>query len=207
MYLIWDGQIVNANGDPAEVIMYVPVQCLLVSLTLFSTASNDGLPMSRVIPSLMLLSWIELGFLSTSCHSKSHYCSWILNSSPNVSCKQYISRAPEASLLTIVRLRQWNVHFSYFFIIPIRQTSSSNPIGTELNECRWGLARLSRQSHNGSVVPNTWTPPDTPCQSLRVYASSTRHPNCQIKLQCGLQCSSSTASESPQKPFCRLWLR
>jgi len=106
MYLIWDGQIVDADGDPAEVVMYVPVQCLLVSLTSFSTASNDGLPMSRVVPSLMLSSWIELGFLSTSCHSKSHYCSWILNGSPNVSYKQYISRAPEASLLTIVRLRQ-----------------------------------------------------------------------------------------------------
>jgi len=30
MYLIWDGQIVDANGDPAEVVMYVSVQCLLV---------------------------------------------------------------------------------------------------------------------------------------------------------------------------------
>ena len=29
-YLIWDGQIVDANGDPAEVVMYVSVQCLLV---------------------------------------------------------------------------------------------------------------------------------------------------------------------------------
>ena len=107
MYLIWDGQIVDANGDPAEVVMYVSVQCLLVrSLTSFSTASNNGLPMNRVASSLMLSSWIVLGFLSTSCHSKSHYCSWILNSSPNVSCNKYISRAPEASLLTIVRLRQ-----------------------------------------------------------------------------------------------------
>jgi len=23
MYLIWDGQIVDANGDPADVVMYV----------------------------------------------------------------------------------------------------------------------------------------------------------------------------------------
>jgi len=101
MYLIWDGQIVDANGDPAEVVMYVSVQCdTACSLTSFPTASNDGLPMNGVISSLMPLSWIELGFLSTSCHSKSHYCSWILISSPNLSRKQHISRAPEVSLLT-----------------------------------------------------------------------------------------------------------
>ena len=29
MYLIWDGQIVDADGDPAEVVMYASIQRLI----------------------------------------------------------------------------------------------------------------------------------------------------------------------------------
>jgi len=75
-----------------------------------------------------------------------------------------------------------------FFIILILPS----PISTELNECRRGSGRLSQQSHNGSIVPNL-------NYALPKFTPLIWHPNCQIKLQCGLQCS--TASKSPFAGF------
>ena len=126
------------------------------SLTSFRTASNDGLPMNGVISSLMPLSWIELGFLSTSCHSKSHYCSWILISSPGMSRKQHISRAPEVSLLTECSNRSLigldlRTNFNSFYHIhrSVRRTSSSNRSNSAV------LERLRRGGTYGKLWKGT----------------------------------------------------